>query len=50
MVQRVRSLAVFSGGPQFNSQHPQGCSQLSIMGTDAPLCCAGMDAGLKIDR
>jgi len=30
MFQQVRALTVLSSGPRFNSQHPQGSSQLSI--------------------
>jgi hypothetical protein len=45
MAQRVRALTFSSRGPEFNSQHPHGGSQPSIMRSDAFFWHAGIHAG-----
>jgi hypothetical protein len=45
MAQRLRALAAFSRGPKFNSQHPHGGSQPSVMRSGVLFWRAGKYAG-----
>ena len=45
MAEWLKALDCSSRGPEFNSQQPDGGSQLSVMGSDAPFWHAGVHAG-----